>query len=240
MCTRRFPVSQSDSNTPHFGEPWRHPTVFKMGMVFYGQTFQASESNTVIIPSSQQGQGLFWKPILMIVTPSVPKKNKASLTTYTGNIEFQHSGLSECSATSWWETKRPFGKSKTPIAKVFWEAHSYYICCSCNFASLLDFLWKKKTYTQNHNHCQSSTNLPITKSRPASPERMTPFCVPLLPEQLCCERIMTFTGYQQLLCQASIRESTMVALRSLLLSYLFQYLYMYMYYTVITYINNIR
>lgn len=123
------------------------PTVFKMGMVFYGQTFQASESNTVIIQSSQQGQGLFWKPILMIVTPSVPKKNKASLTTYTGNIEFQHSGLSECSATSWWETNRLCGKSKTPIAKVFWEAHSYYICCSCNFASLLDFLGKKKKHT---------------------------------------------------------------------------------------------
>ena len=166
MCTQRFPaiwLQHAPLRRAMEAREKKNPTVLKMGMVFYGQTFQASESNTVIIPSSQQGQGLFWKLILMIVTPSVPKKNKASLTTYTGNIEFQHSGLSECSATSWWETKRPFGKSKTPIAKVFWEAHSYYICCSCNFASLLDFLWKKKhtlkiTIIANHPQTFQSPN----------------------------------------------------------------------------------
>lgn len=132
-------------------------------MVFYGQTFQASESNTVIIQSSQQGQGLFWKLILMIVTPSVPKKNKASLTTYTGNIEFQRSWQTGCSATSWWETNRPFGKSKTPTAEVFWEAHSYYICCPCNFASLL-VLSKKHTLkiTIIANHPQTFHNHQIT------------------------------------------------------------------------------
>ncbi len=121
ICSRN--LSNTARSSASHGGAWKGSNVSK-GMES-GQTFQASKATQTFFESSQQG--LFWKDAhfydCKLVNISSMKQAKSDHTHWNylkkifGFSTADKRGtkcslLSGCSATSWWGTNRPLGKSK--------------------------------------------------------------------------------------------------------------------------------